>query len=614
MKAGVVLAARGAGDHRPFVAGVHDTDYFAKFALREQSVGFKALPHNDTTTRGLWSAAGEFSALFGSETVVTRDMLAKAGARLAEVNAARPGYLDQVTEAWGWRGVVGLDSVAQITAEKKLGPLFPELFRTFEWAIDASLSMVAGNHRADAERARDRIADMVCRASEGDDIATLADFYERLLPQLYDLTAGRHVGVETTRTSRLLSLDQETIKKPRFDLVRVFVDPATRPLATKAYNDAVRGSEIYTLDRFGTGALPFDLIIPGKGRGTLRLGNRGGVVMTPNPVGFSFKTSPTSLEELAAVIEKRFGAGCVLVGKAVSLIGMLAREFVFVFHEGASGYVKTSRKFHQTLAAGGVELKLNPVLRVRYEPWDAMTDCCAWVHLPEPLHRPFGTNELSAPSLAIRWREVRKEQASRLEKLSKARRTVDLMTLLQEWLGGMWSCLADEYSQIHAKLSGLQEYVEAGQVERRRLAGRIKELKLKVNALEAEKGVHWREKIFEKSPSQEDHDRRSAYEAQIGQLYADVDALESEWKALLEQQEGHLASEDVTKAKRRRDSIALEAEIMRLNLAREAVLATEGLMKAGHRPSAWWFPLICPGGAWFDATMKNADMWLESVD
>lgn len=614
MKAGVVLAARAAGDHRRFVAGVHDTDYFAKFALRQQSVGFKALPHNDTTTRGLWSAAGEFSVLFGSETVVTRDTLARAGARLAKVAAARPGYLDHVTEAWGWRGVVGLDSVAQITAEKKLGPLFPELFRTFEWAVDSSLAMVTGPHRGEAEAARDRVVEMVCRASEGDGVDTLADYYERLLPQMYDLTAGRHVGVDTTRTSRLLSLDPDNVKNPRFDLVRAFIDPATRELATRAYDDAVRGSEIYTLDRFGTGALPFDLIIPGVGRGTLRLGNRGGVVMTPDPVGFSFKRPPTSLDELAGLICHRFGPGCVLVGKAVSLIGMLAREFVFVFHEGASGYISVSRRFHRALAAGGVDLKLNPVLRVRYEPWDAMTDCCTWVKLPEPLHRPFGVNELSAPSLAIRWRKVRDEQAVRLEKLAAARRTVELMALLQESLGGMWSCLATDYGQIHAQLSDLQPFVEAGKAERRRLAGRIRETKLKVNALEAEKGRHWRDRVFEKEPAQEDLDKRAGYNAEIDHLCGVVNDLEHEWRQLLAQQEEHLASEAVTRAKQRRDAIALEAEIMRLTLAREAVVATEGLKKAGHRPSAWWFPLICPGGAWFNATMKGAEMWLESVD
>src|SRR5580658_5890826 len=95
LKAGVALASRRLGYKRRFVAGVHDTDYFAKLASGKQKAGaYKALPHNDTTTRGLWSAAGEFSTLFGSETVITRDALAAAGLRIDRLKEARPNILD----------------------------------------------------------------------------------------------------------------------------------------------------------------------------------------------------------------------------------------------------------------------------------------------------------------------------------------------------------------------------------------------------------------------------------------------------------------------------------------------------------------------------------------
>ena len=85
------------------------------------------------------------------------------------------------------------------------------------------------------------------------------------------------------------------------------------------------------------------------------------------------------------------------------------------------------------------------------------------------------------------------------------------------------------------------------------------------------------------------------------------------WQALLEEQEDLVSSQDTLKASNRRRDIAFEAELMRMKLIRSAVIATEGLRNAGHRPCAWWFQLVSPSGRWYEATMKRAFYYLEPL-
>lgn len=614
IKAGVILAAAEAGFPRPFVAGVHDTDYFAKSPVRSRKGEYRALPHSDTTTKGLWSAAGEFSSLFGSETVITREQLQRAGAKVARVASERPGYLDEATEAYGWRGIVSLHAEPQITAEKPLGPLFGELYKTLDWAIDESLGLLRGPLHAASEKKADEMRSVFCDEWDRSESLTLAEFYERLLPKFYNLTAGCEVPLDTTRTTTLLRFNTTTCSLPRFDLLDLFLDPKTRSIAEESYNLAVAGSEMYSLDRFGSCALPFDVFIPGVGRGTLRLGKRGGVIMTPHPVGFSFRQPVESASDLAAVLEARFGPDCVLIGKAVSLIGMLAREFVFVFHEGASGYVWRSRKMHQAMAAAGSPITLNPILRVRYEPWDALSECGAWFRLPEPLKRPFGVEELSASSLALRWRQVGDRQRDQLKQFADLKRPRDLIEFLQRELGGQWACIGAAHEGLHQTFESLNGQLAELRVRKQALLAEMKSLQEARAEAERESGRHWRAHLFEKPADAVRIQEREQLKQRVENLIHQMDDKRQEWRALQEEQNQLVASPEIVRARERRQSIAFEAELMRMKLIREAVIASDGLEKAGHRPAGWWMPLVSPSGEWFRATIRRAKFCLEELN
>ncbi|MFN3690707.1 MAG: hypothetical protein ACK4UU_07265, partial [Fimbriimonadales bacterium] len=125
------------------------------------------------------------------------------------------------------------------------------------------------------------------------------------------------------------------------------------------------------------------------------------------------------VDALAHVVEQTWGDRCVLVGKAITLITMLAREFVFVFNERGSPYLVHTVRLHQHLQAAGVPVKVNPILRLGYPTWDALgTAECVALRLPEHLASAFGESTLCGDAFARRWRSVVAEQRALLEQLA----------------------------------------------------------------------------------------------------------------------------------------------------------------------------------------------------
>jgi hypothetical protein len=607
MKAGLALKAAKAGVS--FIAGVHDTDYFAKVSGNKDSrAKFKTLAHNDGSTRNLWSAAAEFSTLFGSETVITKEELLKAGLRFDRLSRSRPGFLDEATEAWGWRGIVSTDEIAPITLEVSGDSLARELCNTLRWAIDESVSSMGGDYRERAVKFGDEMNRVFCDVAETPN-RNLASIYRDLLRPIYSMVAGQDLDFETSQTSELLKFNKNTFMLPRFELFAQFVANTSRKESCQAYNEAVRDYPgLYQLSRFGSGAIPFDLVIPGQGRGTIRLGNRGAVIATKKPQFLSYKKPLESLEELAALIEDKFGPNCTVVGKAVTLIGMLGREFTFAFHEGASSYVKASRVLHQKL-----DFKVHSILRIRYQTWDALADIETWFNLPKPFQTAFGGEAICAPSFASRWRTVVAEEGDRLEQLGKIKKPGDLLAFLDSKIGGAWSSQAKEYDEIHGKLAELSQVIEAAKKERRELYNAWRATGQQWQVVQREMGDHFRETIFEKTPTAENLAKREAYAAQLEDIRDQRGVIEARYSELGTKEREAARSDAFVKVHKRRREIELESELKRLSLIREAVISSKGLENANRRPSAWWLPLVSPDGKWFERIMETATCYWEPM-
>ena len=607
MKAGLALEARRAGVG--FVAGVHDTDYFAKVSgAKDSRVKFKTLPHNDGSTRNLWSAAAEFSELFGSETVITKDELLKAGLRFDRLSRSRPGFLDEATEAWGWRGIVSTDDNPPITLEVPGDHLARELCNTLRWAIDESIESIGEGQRDQARKVGERINQIFCDYAEAPN-RNLAAIYRDLLRPIYSLVANQELDFETSQTSELLRFNTQTCALPRFELLNWYVNSATRADACQAYNEAVTTYPgLYGLERFGTGAIPFDLVIPGLGRGTIRLGNRGAIITTKKPQFLSYKKPLESVEELAALIEAKFGPNCAVIGKAVTLIGMLGKEFTFAFHEGASSYVKASRVLHQKL-----NFAVNPILRIRYQTWDSLAGIENWFNLPKPLQAAFGGEAICAPSFASRWRAVVEEQKCRLEQLGRIRKPFELLSYLDEKVGGAWSLQANEYKEIHRQLSELSHAIEALKTERRRLHNAWRETGQQWQRIQREMGDHFRAEIFEKPVTSEVTERREEFNRQLHDLRVERDLLLAKIGELGDEERAATQSSEFVKVHKRRREIELEGELKRLAMIREAVISSRGLENANRRPSAWWLPLISPDGKWFEQVIETATCYWEPM-
>jgi hypothetical protein len=686
VKAAFCRALEVLAPEATIVAAVHDTDYFAKLSQADgeklNGEKFALLEHNDGDTRDLWSAAGEISSLFGSETVPTRHKLSENGVQMELIAKSYPGgmreLLNNETAAWGWRALVHTEAKPLLAGEVLLADIAPKLLEQLRWAFDESLRCIGSTPDAQdrqpegecqcaqpcqSREVAARVLRWVEEYSQSEPDATLSDLYRHLTPRLWAMVrGGGSCNLQTSHSLKIFRFNRQTHSYPRFEFVGLFLNPETRETACRAYDDAVRGSGIYTLDQFGAGALPFDVVLPGKGRGTLRVRENAIFIETESRLSLPIEQPCESVSQLAEILEARFGEDVVLVGKAVSLISMLAREMIFVFHEKASGYTRLTQKMNSQMRASGVALELHPLLRLEYSAWDSLQSVETQFVLPSHLARAFHQEKIAAGEFAARWKSVCDEQDAAREELKACRSPRELLAHLSQD-DADWRNAATEFgaareiiSLISNRARTLQSQTEklradaktqiqnAGQVERDKgddfrarvlpLRERIRDINEAAAARQApvdENGAPRKVTKAERAQNAElakseateieklraqieaFQTERAHYDAEISQARQAAHNLREQAKSLVLQR---IEMEKSANAQTVRDTIARwksAAELERLRRVRDAIFTAEGLRYINLRPTAWWLPMVSPDGKWFEKLATTARARVEEI-
>ncbi len=584
------MIAAAAQRHCPglrLIAGAHDTDYFSKLPDHgAANGGFSLQSRDDDRTSEMWAAVAETAAVLGCEQPVLRSDLRAAGVPLRRLARRHPEgprqFYHEATVAWGWRGVANHGPGRTVACDISALLVSPTVRELMDWAVDKSREVLLDQVSRDtAERlidVVDRFIDL-CRSQAGE--RTLTDLYLCLLGGFYHVLLGDlPPQVEVTASTELFLFTPNTWDRPRFDIVDIFLDPATREIARDAYNTVMGHSGIYRLDQFGDGAIPFDIVICGRGRGTIRvLGDRAIFDLPQGQVEAGAEREITDRETLLAAAGDRFGCMLRLVGKAVVLPIMLSREFSMILLEHASAYMPQTHRFIRLLRGAGIELDLNPIARLHLETYDAMAVADARLRLPPHMARFFEAEQVTAPEFSARWRAAVAMARVAIERLGAARAPADTLALLAE-AGEEVGELAREHDEV----------AEA----RRRSGERIQELNERSQALWVETKQLLRAADAQRRSPPADERRRVACERR--RLIARTLELSS--------------APEHERLQERYHELVLEIQRRKLRVLADAH-RTVGLEISNYRPPWWWFLAIDPSGKWLRRLAETATMRFE---
>jgi hypothetical protein len=436
---------------------------------------------------------------------------------------------------------------------------------------------------------------------------------------------------QSTASTELFRFHRDTCNRPRFSVVGLFLNPQTRLRACEAYNRAVGGSGIYTLDAFGEDAIPFDLVVPGQGRGTLRLTAQGVVIEgTSSAITLGQGRNIDSLPALAALIEEQYGKEAALVGKAVTLVDMLAAEFLVVFHETASGYTTATQAFNAALTQAGMPLSLYPLVRLAYSTWDALAAAPgnAQFRLPAHLASAFGVETISARQFAQTWREVVQAQKTFLNESRKMTSARDLFQFLEGRDAQCWCDMSGEYEQALTVLKGLAHQSDTLRARIHEHREQLQVWKAERQELERRKGEDWRTHIQplrerlrtaqNAGAIQRDIDRQmavraTAFDEPLAVSRERINATRSLIAEFRRQRRLLERGAEARQARARIADFTRQAQQTRMEMVREAFLTIDGLEHTNLRPTAWWLSLVDPSGQWFAALAATTQARLEPL-
>lgn len=639
-KALLFPAMREAGVEIPVIAGVHDTDYFSKLPAHVRVSGpFAVLPANDGSTRDLWVGPCECSALFGAEHRVPLRLFAGAGVPVRRLARTDPkgaeAFANEHTEAWGWRGVARIGPEAVTARDVTTGPAAKAIRELLTWAVQQSLLLLTDEAtRNQAERNASQFLCRLHRSLEAHADQSLTECFRDLLRQQIERLAGApQPGLTVTSSTAFYRFCRETAPLVRFRPLTLFLAPETREAACEAYDAAVRGSGAYTLESFGEGALPFELVVPGRGRGTLHCSTSDISVELPaGRVTLGGARGVVSAEDLAALVERRLGRECSLIAKAVVLPLMFLGESIMVLAEGGSQYVAScTRHLVRDLAARGIRLRLYPVMRLRYHALDALGAIPATLALPEHLAGAFGNGQLTTEEFAGRWREAVAEQAAMLERLRASGGVAAALDPQGNHVPHR-PCRLERYRCLQKRMREQGESLSRMSEELRAIGARARERRERAAALEAKSGAIRRGRLkplwtrLESLPPAADPSAvlaeieevetvRRGLQAELRAARAEAAALAGQWREL----RARILAEQRTGV-----SVIIHTELHRLEeetvqdrlrLVRQADL-TSTLAHNDRRPSAWWFLLLGAADGslpWYDEVRRRCEAWFEDL-